>query len=79
MNHRKMINLQLLGKFCLLIGAILLIIGVAFLLLSRLGVVRLPGDIVIQKPNLVVYIPIASGIIVSIILTLLFNLIFWRK
>lgn len=73
-----MINLQLLGKLCLWMGAILLIIGAVILIFSRLGLPRLPGDIVIQKPNLVVYIPIASAILISLILTLLLNLIFWR-
>lgn len=59
-------------------GAILLIIGALLLLFSRLGMPRLPGDIFIQKPNLVVYIPVASAILISLIITLLLNLIFWR-
>lgn len=73
-----MINLQLLGRFFLLIGALFIIIGGALILFGRIGIARLPGDIVIQRPNLTVYIPLASGILISLILTILLNLIFWR-
>jgi len=78
LNHRKMANLQSLGKLFLLIGIIFFIIGGVILILSRIGVSRLPGDIVIQRPNLIVYIPIASALLISFILTLILNLIFWR-
>lgn len=62
-----------------LIGAGLLIaaIGVALLLIGNklpwLG--RLPGDIVIKRENFTVYFPLATSIIVSLALTLLFWLL----
>ena len=40
-------------------------------MLSKLGFGRLPGDIVIERENFRVYIPIATSIIVSVLLSLL--------
>ncbi|HOV22072.1 MAG TPA: DUF2905 domain-containing protein, partial [bacterium] len=39
---------------------------------------KLPGDIIIKKENFVFYFPITTGILISIILTLIFSII-WRK
>jgi uncharacterized membrane protein YkgB len=60
--------LVLLGVFIILIG-IFLLIGER---IPWLG--RLPGDIIIKKKNFTFYFPIATSIIISIILTLLFTL-----
>lgn len=43
-------------------------------LLSRLG--HLPGDIVIRKPGFVFFFPLASGLLVSILLSLLISVLF---
>ena len=43
-------------------------------LLERVGIPRLPGDIVIRRGNWTIYIPIATSILLSLILTLLFAL-----
>lgn len=61
-----------MGKFLILIGAILIAIGLVFLLGERLGLGRLPGDIVIEGEHTRIYIPIMTSIIVSVVLTLLF-------
>ena len=53
---------------------VLLLLGGIFLLLSRLGIDRLPGDLVFQRGNLTVYVPIGLMILVSVILTILLNL-----
>ncbi|MCS6883493.1 MAG: DUF2905 domain-containing protein, partial [Chloroflexaceae bacterium] len=63
------------------IGVALVGLGLLFLLLGRvpwLG--RLPGDIVIERPGLTVYIPLGTMLLISLVLTLLANLIgrFWR-
>ncbi|NLJ55763.1 MAG: DUF2905 domain-containing protein [Firmicutes bacterium] len=51
--------------------------GLAFLFLGRVGLGRLPGDILIKRENLTVYIPFTTMLLLSIILTLIFN--FWRR
>lgn len=71
-------GLEAIGK--LLIGAavLLLIIGGLFLLLGRFGMDRLPGDLVFRRGNLTVYFPIGLMILVSLVGTILLNLIFRR-
>ncbi|MCX7940324.1 MAG: DUF2905 domain-containing protein [Endomicrobia bacterium] len=68
------------AKLLILGGVILVIIGVVLLLYDRLPYIgRLPGDIYIKKKNFVFYFPLATSIVLSILLTLILNLIFRRK
>jgi membrane protein implicated in regulation of membrane protease activity len=59
-------------RFLLVAGAILLIAGLLWPFLSRLGFGRLPGDIVIERQNFRFYFPLVSSLVVSVVLTLLF-------
>jgi hypothetical protein len=63
-----------LGRLLLVIGAVVAAAGLLFLLLGRLGFTRLPGDIFIQRENFTLYFPLATMLLVSIILTILVNL-----
>jgi hypothetical protein len=63
-----------IGKMLLGVAAIIALAGVVFLLLDKLGLGRLPGDIIIRRDNLTIFFPIATMIVISIILTLLLNL-----
>lgn len=56
-------------------GIVLIVAGIIFTLGSRLGIGRLPGDIFIKKGNMTFYFPIVTSIVISIILTLLFNIL----
>ncbi|MCS7151778.1 MAG: DUF2905 domain-containing protein [Endomicrobia bacterium] len=68
------------AKLLILGGVILVIIGVVLLLYDRLPYIgRLPGDIYIKKKNFVFYFPLATSIVLSILLTLILNIIFRRK
>lgn len=69
-----MAGLESLGKMLLIGGAILFAVGLVILLAGRLGLGRLPGDIFIQRENVTFYFPIATMLIVSIILTIIVNL-----
>jgi hypothetical protein len=69
-----MINLESLGKFLLICGAALAAAGLLLLLLNRLGLGRLPGDIVIEKDSITFYFPLATMLLLSIILTIVINL-----
>lgn len=53
-------------------GAILLVAGLLWPFLSRLGLGRLPGDIVIERQNFRFYFPLVTSLVVSVALTLLF-------
>jgi hypothetical protein len=67
-----------IGRTLLVFGAILIVVGGALLLAEKLGLGRLPGDIVVERKGLRVYAPIATSIIVSLVLTLLANLFLRR-
>jgi membrane protein implicated in regulation of membrane protease activity len=59
-------------RILIVAGVILLLAGLAWPLVTRLGLGRLPGDIVIERPNFRFYFPLATSLVVSVALTLLF-------
>ncbi|MDX1763727.1 MAG: DUF2905 domain-containing protein [bacterium] len=62
-----------LGKFLILFGILLIVVGGLFLLSGKIPWLgRLPGDVVVERKNFTVYLPVTTSIIVSIVLTLLF-------
>jgi hypothetical protein len=63
------------GKWLIAAGIIITLLGVLILLLGKVGLFRLPGDLEFGSKNWKIYIPIASSILLSIILTLIFWLI----
>jgi multisubunit Na+/H+ antiporter MnhG subunit len=67
--------MQTFGKMLILLGGLLVIVGAIFMLGGRLGLGKLPGDIYYQKGNTSFYFPLVSCIIVSIVLSVLLNLI----
>lgn len=70
-----MFNVEGLGRIILTIGGLLIIIGLVVTMLGRFtGIGRLPGDIFIQRENFTFYFPLATTILISIILSLLLNL-----
>ena len=61
-----------LGRILITAGAALLIAGVLVMVLGRLGVGKLPGDMVWRRGNATVYFPLMTSIIISVVLSLLF-------
>jgi hypothetical protein len=66
-----------LGKLLLMLGGLIILVGGVLLLAGRfnLPLGRLPGDITYRGKNTVVYFPLATSIIVSIVLSLILWLI----
>ena len=64
-----------LRRILIVASAFLLIAGLAWPLLARLGLGRLPGDIVIERQNFRFYFPIVTSLVISVGLTLLFWLL----
>ncbi|GCE85093.1 DUF2905 domain-containing protein [Komagataeibacter diospyri] len=60
-------------RILIVIGLLLLLAGLCWPLLSRLPLGRLPGDILIQRQNFTVYIPITTCVLASII----FSFVLW--
>lgn len=61
-----------MARFLVIIGIIFLLLGVAWPWLSRMGLGHLPGDIYIEREDYSFYFPITTGIIVSVVLSILF-------
>ena len=69
-------GIQHIGKFLILLGLLISAIGGLLLLSGKIPWIgRLPGDILIQKKNFTFYFPLATSILLSLILTLLFWLL----
>lgn len=66
---------QQLGKWLVAAGALIIGMGLLVMLLGRVGLFRLPGDISFGGRNWRVYFPLASSILLSLLLTLIFWLI----
>ena len=70
-----MFGLGALGKLLILLGVLIIVIGLLLLVGEKIPWVgRLPGDIIIKRERFTFYFPIATSILISIILTLLFTL-----
>jgi len=70
-----MSGFESLGRMLLLIGVTLVLLGGLVLLVGKFPFLgRLPGDIVIERKNFTFYFPLATSILLSIVLTLLLSL-----
>jgi hypothetical protein len=66
------------AKLALGIAALLALLGGALLLASKLGLERLPGDVLLRKGSFTLYAPIGLMIALSVIATIVLNLILRR-
>lgn len=66
-----------LGRTLLVLGLVLAAAGVLVMVVSRLGLPlgRLPGDIVIRREGFTFYLPIATSVVVSVVLSAVFWLL----
>ena len=70
------------GKLLIVLGAVLLLAGIVFTVLGKtnLPLGRLPGDIVYRGKNTTFYFPLATSVLVSVVLSLLLYLVGrWRR
>jgi hypothetical protein len=62
-----------MARFLILLGLAILLVGLLWPYLNRLGLGRLPGDMVIQRDNVTFYFPLMT----CLLLSLLFSLVLW--
>ena len=67
------------GKMLVIFGVVLVIVGLVFVFSNKMGgfIGQLPGDMSYQGKGFSFYFPLATSIILSILLTLLLNGYFW--
>jgi len=62
-----------IGKLLIVFGVLIAVVGVVIVLAGRLPWIgRLPGDIYVRRGNFTFYFPLATSILVSLVLTLVF-------
>jgi hypothetical protein len=63
------------ARMLIVAGIVLVAVGVLWLVAERLGLGlgRLPGDLVVKRKSFALYFPIATSLLISLVLTLLFN------
>jgi hypothetical protein len=60
-----------MARWLIILGIVLVVAGLLWPWLTKLGLGRLPGDFVIERDNFRVYIPMATSILISVILSVI--------
>jgi hypothetical protein len=71
-----------LGKLLVVFGAVLVVVGIGVMVLGRMSfpLGRLPGDFLYRGKNSTVYFPLATSVVVSVVLSILVYLVGrWRR
>jgi hypothetical protein len=73
-------ELAQLGRVLVLIGAVILFFGVVLVLADRVPFIgRLPGDITLTGDGWTIYVPLATSIVLSVLLTVVLGLVAWAR
>lgn len=64
-----------MSRTLIIIGITLVVVGLAWPWLARIGLGRLPGDIVIERENFRFYFPLTTAILISVVVSLIFWLL----
>jgi hypothetical protein len=59
------------ARWLIVLGVVLVVLGVLWPWLNRLGLGRLPGDIVIERERFRLYVPLTTSIVISVVLSLI--------
>ena len=62
-------------KILIILGLAILVIGIMYPYIKKIGFGQLPGDIIFKSENSTFFFPIVTCIILSIVLTIIFNLL----
>ena len=74
-----MLSVESIGKGLIIFGVALIFLGALFTILGKLPWFgRLPGDIVIRREGLTIYVPFATMLIISLVITVIFNFVVRR-
>ena len=72
-------TVRTVGKIILLAGVAPIVVGVALLTLSKLGLTRFPGTLTLKRGGTTIILPFGAMIALSLLLTLVLNLIFRHR
>ncbi len=73
-------NLQPIGKFIFISGIIIALIGIALMFIDKIPFLgKLPGDFTVKRNNFTFYFPLATSILISLIISLIFYFLNRKK
>jgi hypothetical protein len=61
-----------MSRFLIVLGVLILVVGLLWPFLSRIGLGRLPGDIIIERGKMTFYFPLMTCLLASVVLSLVF-------
>lgn len=74
--YRDINRMNELGKMLILIGGVAVVAGLILMLVGKTPLGRLPGDIVIRRDNFTLAFPLATSILISAVLSVIFWMIY---
>lgn len=60
-----------MARFLIVLGLVLVVLGLLWPWLGKLGLGRLPGDIVIERENFTFYFPLMTSLVISVVISLI--------
>jgi hypothetical protein len=70
-----MTDMQSLGKILIIVGVVIVLLGVILLWLPKIPFLgKLPGDVLVKRENFTFYFPLATSLLLSLLLSLIFYL-----
>ena len=67
----------MVGRFLIIYGLVLLVTGLLWPFLRKLGLGRLPGDVVIERKRFTLYLPFTTSILISVVLSFVLSIAIW--
>ena len=70
-------NEIIMQKILIILGIVILVIGLLYPYIKKIGLGQLPGDVIFKSGNSTFLFPVVTCIIISVVLTIIFNLFKW--
>ena len=74
MHYNVFNNEIIMQKILIILGVFILVIGLLYPYIKKIGLGQLPGDVIFKSGNSTFLFPVVTCIIVSVVLTIIFNL-----
>ncbi len=71
--HHALVNE--IGRMLIVVGLAILVTGIILVAMAKTGIPRLPGDFLVKRGNVRIYVPLMTSLILSLVLSLLFWLL----
>ena len=68
-------NEIIMQKILIILGIVILVIGLLYPYIKKIGLGQLPGDVIFKSGNSTFLFPVVTCIIISVVLTIIFNLL----